>query len=217
MMHSIGKFVLTLGALAMLASPAWAQGRGGFGGGGAGFLMAPNVQKDLRLSDEQIGKIPETLRASREKYADDYAAIRDASPEDRPAKQATLNKTVNEEVKKALALSSEQSKRFDQISLQASGLGAFSDSSVASKLGLTEDQKTKIRAIGEAARSAAPPFNKDASEDERAAATVKRAQLSKENVAKVHALLTASQKQSWNELTGAPVEINTPPFRRPNN
>src|SRR4051812_6725067 len=45
MMRSFGKLVLTLGSLALLASPAWAQGRGGFGGGAAGFLMAPNVQK----------------------------------------------------------------------------------------------------------------------------------------------------------------------------
>ena len=39
MMRPLGKLVLTLGALAVLASPAWAQargGRGGFGGMGGG-------------------------------------------------------------------------------------------------------------------------------------------------------------------------------------
>ena len=58
---SFGKLVLTLGTLALLASSAWAQGRGGFGGGGAGFLMAPNVQKDLNLCALLLGvghKIP---------------------------------------------------------------------------------------------------------------------------------------------------------------
>jgi Spy/CpxP family protein refolding chaperone len=64
-----GKLGLALGALALLASPALAQGqtqgRGGFGGGAAGFLMAPNVQKDLKLTDAQVNKIQETLREMR--------------------------------------------------------------------------------------------------------------------------------------------------------
>src|SRR5688572_8143870 len=107
MMRPFGKMVLTLGALALMASPAWAQGRGGFGGGGGGafILMAPNVQKDLKLTEEQVGKVRDVLREIGEKHRDDYAALRDASSEERVAKMATLNKSINEEVKKALALS----------------------------------------------------------------------------------------------------------------
>ncbi len=65
MVRFFGKLVLTLGALALLASPAWAQGRGGFGrggfgGGAAAFLMAPNVQKDLKLTEAQVGKTGRT-------------------------------------------------------------------------------------------------------------------------------------------------------------
>ena len=41
MIRPLGKLVLTFGALALLASPAWAQGRGfGMGGFGGGFLVA---------------------------------------------------------------------------------------------------------------------------------------------------------------------------------
>ena len=167
-MRFFGKLVLTLGALALLASPAWAQGRGGFGGGAAGFLMAPNVQKDLKLTDEQVRKVQETLREIRERHQADYAALRDASPDVRWAKMATLNETVSDEVKKALSFSAEQSKRFDQISLQARGLQAFADPTVDEKLKLTDDQKSKIREIVEATRSSfAGAFNKDASEQER--------------------------------------------------
>ena len=64
MMRFFGRFVLTVGALALLASPALAQGRGGSGGGAAGFLMAPNVQKDLKLTDTQVKKVQETDRKS---------------------------------------------------------------------------------------------------------------------------------------------------------
>jgi Spy/CpxP family protein refolding chaperone len=217
MMHFFGKLVLTLGTLAMLASPAWAQGRGGFGGGAAGFLMAPNVQKDLNLTDAQVRKVQETLREIRERHQDAYSALRDASPDVRGAKMVTLNESVNDEVKKALSFSAEQSKRFDQISLQAHVLQAFANPTVNEKLKLTNDQKSKIREIAEATRSSvAGASNKDASEQERTDARNKRAATQKENITKVQALLTDDQKKAWKELTGEPIEIQYP-ARRSNN
>jgi len=219
MMRFFGKLVLTLGALALLASPAWAQNRGGggFGGGAAGFLMAPNVQKDLKLTDAQVRKVQETLREIRERHQDDYSALRDASPDVRWTKMATLNETVSDEVKKALSFSAEQSKRYDQISLQARGLQAFASASVDERLKLTSDQKSKIREIVEATRSSfAGSVNKDASEQERTEARNKRAATQKANMTKVQALLTDDQNKAWKELTGEPIEIQYP-ARRSNN
>ncbi|MFI5454145.1 MAG: hypothetical protein ACHRXM_01710 [Isosphaerales bacterium] len=217
MMRSFGKLALTLGALALLASPAWAQGRGGFGGGAAGFLMAPNVQKDLKLTDAQVKKVQETLREIRESHQADYTALRDASPDVRLTKMATLNETVSDEVKKALSFSAEQSKRFDQISLQAHGLQAFASPAVAEKLKLTDDQKSKIREIAEATRtSVGGALSKDASEQQRTDARNKRTAAQKENMTKVQALLTHDQKDAWKELTGEPIEIQYP-ARRSNN
>ncbi len=217
MIRFFGKLALTFGALALLASPAWAQGRGGFGGGAAAFLMAPNVQKDLKLTDAQVGKVQDALREIREKHEGDYSALRDASPDERWAKMATLNETVSDEVKKALSLSAEQSKRFDQISFQAQGVQAFANATVAEKLNLTNEQKSKVREIVEATRSSfAGAFNKDASEQERTQARNKRAATQKENMTKVQALLTDDQKKAWKELTGEPIEIQYP-ARRSNN
>jgi hypothetical protein len=219
MMRYFGKLGLTLGALALLVSPVWAQGqgRGGFGGGAAGFLMAPNVQKDLKLTDAQVSKVQETLREIKERHQGDYSALRDASSDVRWTKMATLNESVSDEVKKALSFSAEQSRRFDQISLQAHGLQAFANSTVDEKLKLTNDQKSKIREIVEATRtSSAGAFNKDASQQERTDARNKRAATQKENMTKVQALLTDDQKNAWKELTGEPIEIQYP-ARRTNN
>src|SRR5271165_1721022 len=218
MMSFFGKLGLTLGALALLVSPALAQNRGGgLGGGAAGFLMAPNVQKDLKLTDAQVGKVQETLREIRQTHQDEYAALRDASPDVRWTKMATLNETISDEVKKALSFTAEQSRRYDQISIQAHGLQAFASASVGEKLKLTDDQKTKIREIAEATRSQfAGPVNKDASEQERTEARNKRAAAQKENMTKVQALLTDDQKSAWKELTGEPIEIQYP-ARRSNN
>jgi Spy/CpxP family protein refolding chaperone len=218
MMRFFGKFVLTFGALALLASPALAQGRGGSGGGGAaGFLMAPNVQKDLKLTDTQVKKIQETLREITERHQGEYSALRDASPDVRWTKVATLNETVSDEVKSALSLSTEQSKRFDQICLQAHGLQAFASRCVDEKLKLTDDQKSKIREIVEASRSSfASAPNRDASEQERTEARNKRAAAHKENMAKVQSLLTDDQKHAWQEVIGEPIHIEYP-ARRSNN
>jgi Spy/CpxP family protein refolding chaperone len=216
MMNFFGKLVLTLGALALLASPAWAQNRGGGGGGGgaAGFLMAPNVQKDLNLTDAQVKKVQETLREIRESHQGDYTALRDASPDVRRTKMASLNETVGDEVKKALSFSAEQSKRFDQISLQAHVLQAFTNPTVDEKLKLTDDQKSKIHEIVEATQSSvAGASNKDASEQERTDARNKRAAMQKENITKVQALLTDDQKKAWKELIGKPIEIQYPARR----
>jgi len=226
MMHRFGKLVVTVGAVALLASPAWAQqqkgqGRGGFGfGGGAAFLMAPNVQKDLKLSEAQVAKVQDTLRDIREKHQDDLAGLRDASPEERQAKMQAYSKAVSDEAKKALSLSDEQSKRFDQISLQNRGLQAFLDPTIAEKLKLTDEQKTKIREIGAAGRGAGGAFNKDASKEERAEAAKKAMETRRENLTKVQALLTDDQKKTWKELTGEPIEIRFQfpgGGRRPNN
>ena len=155
MIRPFGKIVMTLGVLALMASPAWAQGGGRGGqGGGAGFLRAPNVQKDLKLTEEQVGKVQSTLQEIQQKHADEFAALRDLSQEERPAKMLALGTTVNAEVKKALALTDEQSKRFDQIVIQTRGLQAFADAAVGEKLKLTADQKSSIRAIMEASRPA---------------------------------------------------------------
>jgi gas vesicle protein len=217
MMRFFGRFVLTVGALALLASPALAQGRGGSGGGAAGFLMAPNVQKDLKLTDTQVKKVQETLREIAERHQGDYTALRDASPDVRWTKIATLNETVSDEVKSALSFSAEQSKRFDQIGLQAHGLNSFATRCVDDKLKLTDDQKSKIREIAEATRSSfASASDRDSSEQERTDARNKRAAAHKENMAKVQSLLTDDQKQGWQELIGEPIHIEYPARRSTN-
>ena len=217
MMCSFGKLVLTLGALALLASPALAQGRGGSGGGAAGFLMAPNVQKDLKLTDTQVKKIHETLREITERHQGEYSALRDASPDVRWTKVATLNETVSDEVKTALSFSTEQSKRFDQIGLQAHGLHAFASRCVDEKLRLTDDQKSKIREIVEASRSSlASAPDRDASEQDAPLLATRGRKAHKENMAKVQSLLTDDQKRAWQEVIGEPIHIEYP-ARRSNN
>jgi len=153
-MRTLDKVALTVAAMVLLTAPAWAQrpGAGGLGGGPF-LLMVPNVQEELKLTSEQTRTLPETIEQIRDKFRDELTALRDLPQQERTQKQRELTRAMNNEAKKALMLSAEQSKRFDQISLQQRGIEAlFGDPTVQAKLMLTDDQLAKIRDIGMEAR-----------------------------------------------------------------
>jgi hypothetical protein len=213
MVCPLGKLVMALGTLALLAPPTWAQqqkGRGfgpGMGGGGM-ILRAENVQKDLKLSGEQIGKIDTTLRSVQEKHRDDFAALSDLGPQERMPKMISLNKAVADDVKKGLSMTSKQAKRYDQISLQQRGLMAFADPTVVEKLNLTRDQRSQIREIASAGGTGRGlDALKNASAEEKKDAFRKMRERQRENMKKVMAVLSDDQKKEWKELTGEPIEI----------
>lgn len=214
-MRTFAKTMLAFGAVALMAAPAWAQGqgRGGFGMGGGAFLLTnKSVQKELKVSGEQAEKLntfaTETMAKNRERFAN----AKDLSTEERQAK----NREAQAELTKGLAdvLKPEQVKRFRQLELQTVGVAAFGMPRVQEALKLTDDQKEKIRGIGEEARGNMPSredFQADAD-----AAMKKRAEVSKGAAEKVVALLTEDQKKEWKELTGDPFDYKPEPFRRPN-
>ena len=214
MVRPLAKFVVVLGTLALLAPPTWAQqpkGRGfGLGMGGGGMILrAENVQKDLKLSAEQIGKIDATLRSVQEKHRDDFAALSDLEPQERMPKMISLNRAVTEDLKKGLSMTAEQAKRYDQISLQQRGLMAFADPTVVEKLKLTQDQRSQIREIasaGGAGRGGLAAL-KNASAEEKKDAFRKMRETQRENMKKVMDVLSDDQKKEWKELTGEPIEI----------
>src|SRR5436189_3629115 len=156
-MRMLCKVALTCGVALLLAVPTQAQppgGRGGFGFGGfggPGLLRNEGVQKELKLSEDQVKKVTEALQKNQEKYRDDFAALRDATPEEQREKFPPLMKKVNEDNEKAVAgiLNADQTKRLKQIELQVQGVQAFASEDVQKKLNLTDAQKDDIKLISE--------------------------------------------------------------------
>ena len=210
-MRSFSKMLLALGLAASMTASAHAQGgRGpGMGGPGAGAnLTNKSVQKELKLSDEQVKKAETLMTDMREKMMEKFQEARELEGDEQRVKMQALQKEMATEIKKATSelLTPEQSKRFEQITLQSMGVNAFNDPDVAKKLKITDDQKAKIKDLGESMMSQMGEI-RQTMQDDREGAMKKMTALRAENTTKGMAILTSEQKATWKEMTGEPFEM----------
>jgi hypothetical protein len=217
-MRILGKLALTVGALVFLASPVWSQRPGGPGGpgglgGGPFLLFVPNVQEELKLTVEQKQTLPQIIQPIMGKYRDQMVGLRDLPQEERVKKQRELTRAMNDEAKKGLSLSPDQSRRFDQIGLQQRSIEVFGDPEVQAKLKLTPEQLAKIHDIATDANGRFQEIANSVGND-RAEAMRKIRQLQKDLMNKAQEVMTDEQKGAWKELTGEPFEVR---FERPSN
>jgi hypothetical protein len=226
MKRRIATTVLTLGVVALLAMPAGAQQpkHKGHGsrmpmGGGAGLIANQDVQKELKLTKEQTSKAEAGARAVREKYHGEFAKFDELDAQARFEKTAEIVRNMTSETNKGLAdvLKPEQMKRYRQIQLQQLDLMAFTEPDVQSQLKLSDEQVGLIRKINAESQSQRREFAQGGGN--RAETQKKGTTLGKESMDKALAVLSADQKQAWQDMTGEPFEVRFqgfPVFRRPN-
>ncbi len=162
-------FALMVVSSALAGIPAYGQfapamgppsGRSFFGRGGgmAGTAREPDVQKELRLTDEQIRQIDEiseqSRAASRELFSQ-FGDLREASPEERDARMAEIRKQMEArqretDLKLKPILSAEQFARLEQVTLQRAGASALLQSQMVADLKITDEQQGKLREVLEA-------------------------------------------------------------------
>ena len=226
-MRTLTCFAVTIGAIAVLSSPALAQrqqGRG-FGGGqfgGIGSLIRnESVQKELKMEKDQVDKATEAARKIREKFADESAKLRELPEEERRAKSAELNRTVAAETLVAVSevLKPEQVTRLKQIELQQAGVAAFTRADVEKALTLNDDQKTKLKVIAdESSTKMRELFGGGRGQGGgRTRGTPDQAKvtaLRKEMGDRALAVLTDEQKKSWQTMTGDVFTVVQPPPRK---
>jgi serine/threonine protein kinase len=153
---------------------AWASAEGG-----ASFLLdQPSVREDLKLTEEQVREIGRLTRQPR----DGGMERRRLSPEEWQAQERAVIDVLRPE----------QARRLKEIALQQRGVHALASRDVADDLGLSSEQRARIRAIQDAARRGMSG-PKDARQDALRAAG--------EQVLNV---LTAEQKARWKDMTGEP-------------
>jgi Spy/CpxP family protein refolding chaperone len=213
-MRTMFKAMFGLSLVALVASPAFAQGGRGFGGGGGYGALIGNegVQKELKLDDTQVTKAKEFAEKAREKQAEIRSKLEGLEGDELRTKRQELMKELNDEALKAFGdfLKPEQVKRLKQISYHQRGAGAFADPEIAKKLNLTDTQKSDIQAINQESMSQMREIFQSAGDD-REAAQKKIAELRKETLEKAAAKLNDEQQKTWKELVGAPFEVRFQP------
>lgn len=212
-----------LALVALCVSPTYAQGggrnRGGFGGRGgnpAMLLGAEQLQKELKITEEQKGKIKEILEESMKRGREGFANFRDMTDEERTKAFAEMQKR-GEEVRKKLVevLTTEQAQRFRGITLQLAGTSALTQPEIAQELKLSDEQVKQLKTISEETNKKRRELfsgGRGASEEERAKSREKMTQLQKDADEEALAVLTADQRAAMEKLKGAEFKLDRSAF-----
>jgi Spy/CpxP family protein refolding chaperone len=200
---------VALAATLVLASGALAQrgGRGGFGGGrqsGLAILRMPEVQTELKLTDDQKTKVVSLSERIQEERRGQLQELRDLSDEERQKRMTEWRMSENKQLGEIL--NADQMKRYNQLRLQRAGLSvALAEKEVVDELKLTADQQTKVREIIQAQQAERRSLFQDGGGGgDREAMMEKMQALQKQTDAKLVALLTDEQKTKWAQLIGTP-------------
>jgi len=218
------RFVLSVGLLGALSVGAMAQGPGAgggrgqgggwmggmgggmMGGGVTGLLGMKEVREELKLDEDQVAELEELGKAA-------MAAMRNMrpqgggqpgarpNPQDMQAMMEKMQKAAEEnEVKVEGILDPKQLDRLVGLMIQRSNVQSLTSKLVATRLGITDDQKAKMaeinKANGEKMRELFQGgFNEEARE--------KMTKMREEGDAKLKEVLTAKQKEDMEALKGA--------------
>jgi hypothetical protein len=206
---------LMLAAFLLMAvnGAASAQRGGGFGqrggfGGGLALLRTPEVQKELKMTPEQISKVDAKQQEVGEAMQQLFQSAgnpQDMTAEERAKFQARVQEVQAKAVNDILT-DEAQRKRFRQLELQQQGGNALTRKEVADELKLTDDQKKKIGDLQQEANQArrdAMQGIRDMSPEERQKAMAKLQDMQKATTEKQVGVLTDAQKAQWKEMQGA--------------
>ncbi|WP_199756677.1 hypothetical protein [Tautonia sociabilis] len=227
-MNASRTLALALGIAAILSAPVLAQrpgapGQGprqgrfgpgmGMGMGMGGLiqpLMAPPVQQELKLSDDQISEIQAIAEEQRGSMRGLFQELGDLDPEARREKMQSILQEREDATRAKLkeVLDEGQLARVEQIHLQMQGIDAFSSPEVREKLTLSEDQVAKIDEVIASYRDEARTIMENARQAEQPGAVMRDLMaLRSSSVEKAMATLTDEQKATWKEMTGEPFEM----------
>ena len=193
---------------------------GGMGGGGVtGLLMMKEVREELKLDEDQVAELEDLGKAMMESMKNmrpqggggGGGGGQPPNPQDIQAMMAKVQKANEEnEAKVEEILDPKQFDRLVGLYIQRANLQSLNTKLVATRLGITEEQKTKVaeinKANGEKMRELFQAgFGPDARE--------KMGKMRDEADAKIKEILTAKQKEDMEALKGAEFKFPEPQWR----
>lgn len=149
--------LIAVAAIAVMAVSSFAQGGGGRGGfgqfarGGFGGMQDPSgvflinredVQGEIKLTADQKSKLDALRQAQRDKMRE----AMQGGGGDQQAMVAAFQKMQAENSKETLAiLTADQKKRLKELAIQRMGNSAITNPELQKELGVTDEQKAKIK------------------------------------------------------------------------
>lgn len=187
----------------------------GTGRGVASLLANEAVQKEIAVNEEQKKLIADMLEDLGEQPGgvrdENRESLRDLSREERRKKIEEYQKQATERELKANAIAKtvlepKQMERLNQIQLQREGPTALTRDEIATKVGLNDEQVKKIEGIRDSAReerrSAGGGNRANQSKTDRAKAAGEERQRQEKMNNDILAVLTANQKETWQQMLG---------------
>jgi tRNA A-37 threonylcarbamoyl transferase component Bud32 len=175
------------------------------------LLCQPVVLDDLGLTGDQRARMKELTARMGKEWAESFRDIGLVPPAERSRRVIAQARTSEADLHAILTAG--QLARLRQIGLQSEGPGAFRDPEVAAELGLTAEQRDRVRVIEDdaafgwmRAMGRGPNAGDFGRVDAKEPSTNER----------LLAVLTEAQARRWRELTGDPVRGTLVPFGAPN-
>jgi hypothetical protein len=197
---------ICLAAVLAAVHPAWAQrGRGfrrSFGISKAQIASLPEVQTELKMTDDQKKRVTEINNQLGESRRELFGTGFDHWSEIR-GRVEQLNRDASKQVDELLA--PEQRKRLQEISIQQNGPRALNDPDVVAELGLSDEQKTKLTKANEENTEA---FEKAVEESGRDDWRQKAGQLAEEADARLLGVLNPQQQEQFQKMGGKEFNVD---------
>ena len=220
--------VLVMGAAFACAAQAQERegARRGFGGRSSrgsllGLLRLEQVQKEMKLSEEQTAKVKEVVEKLGTEMREQYTALREIEDrQQRTEKTTALSDEFDGKVREQLrdVVEREQIMRLYQIRMQVRpAADSLANRYVAGRLELTDEQKQKLAEIAkdsQAKQSELYATMRDATGEQRSEAYQKLGKLRSDADEKALGVLTAEQKKSFEEMKGEKIELEMRRGRR---
>ena len=209
-------------AQAQAAEGSRSGSRRGFSRGSLlGLLRLEQVQKEMKLSEEQTAKVKELVEKLGAEMREQYTALREIEDRaQRRAKMTELRDQFDNKVREQLhdVLEREQMMRLYQIRMQVRPVvDSLANRYVVRRLELTEEQQKKVAEIAketQAKQSELFGAMRDASDEQRSEAFQKLRQVRSDADEKALAVLTAEQKEAFENMKGEKIELEMERGRR---
>jgi hypothetical protein len=204
-----------------LAGPAAAQfslSRDGSRGVAASQVaQREDVQKELGLSADQVRRLKELSDRTRKQREDEFVALSQLDPKARDQKRQELVKKISKEEGEALKtiLEPKQMRRLKELTFQLAYVQAFGNEEVEKALGLSEEQRSKIKAVMRGTIADMRQLFQETREGV-GEGQAKAAQLRDRAYEQSVAVLTPEQRKKWVDIQGQPFAFAMPERAKPN-